>query len=343
MKRILILSLLMAALSLLSGCGSIYTVQRGVPVSFQAPKTSPSQVSGKADVFVGKLSGSGAEKYEFGLGTNGLFLLEQTSDGFYHLKGITQEFDEGYYYKNCVGNCRAFLAKKHGLTFYPASTGMTIAENDSQRILFKSSLNRSNSFVSVEYIDDTQHMMVWKQQYANLRNGTPDQYMTYISEFPDKPQAQQARRDFFSKFFKVGIVNKQETAPRAITSRELLSSMAGSCKDISRTIKVEPTASLNLRNDFNITVKYTLRRTYKPLKLAEDNDPIHISRSYTLRASDNYRLLDTVKFDCVMTSGRFHAAGLSLLGKLMGAKPEDAAVVTTLSDIGFDLDVVDIK
>ncbi|MBK7001913.1 MAG: hypothetical protein IPH35_18685 [Rhodoferax sp.] len=143
----------------------------------------------------------------------------------------------------------------------------------------------------------------------------------------------------FMKSFTVKIVDSKESQIRAITDRNLLSSMAGSCKDITKRIVIEAKEPTKLSRDVNVKVVFTLKRTYAPLMLEKEGDPLTEKRDYVFNAQNKYRISDVIKFDCVLASGRFHTAGLSLLGALSGTRRQDTGVLTTLTKTGFEFDI----
>lgn len=147
----------------------------------------------------------------------------------------------------------------------------------------------------------------------------------------------------FMRTFNVKVVRTNQTTLRPITKSGSMDSMAGSCKDITKDILIEKKRDAKMDKDVNIKVNFTLNRTYSPYALEQEGDPISIARNYSLNAKNGFKVADTIKYDCVLAAGRFHAAGLSFLGKLTGASKEQTGINTSLTKTSFDFDVEEIR
>ncbi|CAO3378089.1 hypothetical protein [Azospirillum argentinense] len=146
----------------------------------------------------------------------------------------------------------------------------------------------------------------------------------------------------FAENFNIRVVKTQESSQRQITDKGMLTSMTGACKDIVKTVEISP-KTRNLTQDVKLDVQYTLQRFYEPYQISETGDPIRKKATYELNAANKFTVRDTVKYECVLTAGRFHAASLTLLGKLMGVDPKNSGVDTTLKKTVFSFEVVSGK
>lgn len=146
----------------------------------------------------------------------------------------------------------------------------------------------------------------------------------------------------FADNFNIRVVKTQESDQRQITDKGMLTSMTGACKDIIKTVEISP-KTRNIPQDVKLEVQYTLQRFYEPYQLSETGDPIRKKATYELNAANKFSVRDTVKYECVLTAGRFHAASLTLVGKLMGVDPKNSGVDTTLKKTVFSFDVVSGK
>ncbi|MBK3734637.1 hypothetical protein GAY29_16325 [Azospirillum brasilense] len=173
-----------------------------------------------------------------------------------------------------------------------------------------------------------------------LNSGTPEALKEYAAKNPTSPFAAQAKDKILSDLFRVEIVQSQDSPQREIKEKQLMTSMTGACKDMSRTVRISPRKPID--STYTMTVQYTLRRTYKPHALEQDGDPIVKKARYTLSPANKHTATDTVTFPCVLTAGRFHAASLSLLGKMAGLSAEQSGVNTELVKTAFEFDVVEV-
>jgi len=143
---------------------------------------------------------------------------------------------------------------------------------------------------------------------------------------------------FFVNYFSVQIKTKN-SAPRSITEKSLLSSMAGSCIDVKKSVTVSPRRTLDFTNNISLDLTFTLRRKYTPHQLAEDDDPLYAKKVYKLDKGSGFVQTEDIDYPCVLSDGRFYAAGLSLLGKLFGKGTQETGIKTTLTKMEFDLKV----
>lgn len=171
------------------------------------------------------------------------------------------------------------------------------------------------------------------------QRNSAQEYLDVIKEIPRSLTGHKELTDkFFENNFSVKIVTKN-SKQRPITEKSLLTSMAGSCIDIKKSVTISPRRKLDFANDVSLDLTFTLLRTYAPYQLAEDGDPLLVKKVYLLRKSSGFVQSEEIAYPCVLSAGRFHAAGLSLLGKLMGKSREETGINTTLTKMDFDLKV----
>lgn len=213
----------------------------------------------------------------------------------------------------------------------------TLAANENIHIEFMSYFDRDESRLVVEWEDGTDRMLSWKARYEKVVDSNSiNSYFNYVDEFPDSWFVSKVLSDAFEKFFKISIVEKIESPVRSIDSKGLASSSVGSCKDIGIKIRIEPKFLERPPRAISVDLSYVLNRTYRPIFLEKNGDPLCLKRKYDLNPKNNFTITDVVNFNCVLTSGRFHFAGLTVLGSILGKSPQDSSETTTLTNMSFE-------
>ncbi len=352
--RIKLFSCLFIVVLHLMGCVDVYTIKKNVPVSVTADVQKKGDITGITKIYVGNIdSQSYGSPLSFSLYKSDIDLFIMTeakhqSNAKYlgiYIQGVTNKFGASCNYHD--GKCSVEeLAKKYNLVKVDGSHNFdynrTKLISDYKYITFYSKYDKKD--VLIEWIDSTNEYMEWKSRYEKIRETEKiNDYFEYIKEYPTTPHAVSVLNDMFNRFFDFTIASKHESKQRPIKRGGLVSSSAGSCKDIEREIRIKPKTDQRPPRDITVNVKYTLRRTYKPYALEEKDDPLYRNGSFRLTVSNGFTATDKVNFECVLTSGRFHHVGLSLLGALVGKKSAESGINTTLESLGFDADVVSIK
>lgn len=157
-----------------------------------------------------------------------------------------------------------------------------------------------------------------------------------------RPVSDPAAQAFFQNNYSVRITSRNDSAIRPFSSAGLLGSSAGSCRDVNRSVEIASRTGAAPPRPIRVTIRWTLRRTYQPIGIREEGDPLHRERSYVLSAG-NSRATDTIQYSCVPTSQRLHNAALSLLGAVAGASPGESGVNITLVNTDFGFEVVRVE
>lgn len=348
-------------LLVLAGCSSLYKVEKDVPISMSGLAGKSGQ-SGRTKTRMGKDQSGKKESFEFFTDDNDLFILKremygenQYTDGYY-LIGVTKEHFSGCSIKNLSEKqCRERIiegvvhpgmlpVENDRLTKVKGDGSIpTVASTKNLYVTFKAERDPSEQYFVVEYIDYSKGMLAWKDKYREVQTGSIDGYFKYANQYPGSPHAKPVMRDMFAKFFSVKIVGKNESPQRATRESGLVASAAGSCKNIARTIEIKPTTTQLPSHDITLDVRYILRRTYSPYIINEKDDPLYLNKTYVLGKGNSFHISDEVTFDCVPTAMRIHGVVMSLAGKLLGMKEKDTGINITLTNIGFDFDLLDVK
>jgi hypothetical protein len=346
-----VLAALMLALAM-TGCRTV-DIEKGVPVSIQGLPDKPADTTGKAALEVRSWAPVLVEEF-YASENGGLFFLQKNAVGVNadnaKLFSFTGEdakssfcWVDAKYGERSAEKCREALIRDSRLV-RASEYGNNLRLGASERtyVIFKPKFNPQSAMLTIEYLDYSKSMIDWKAKYEQVKQGGPNEYIKHADEFKGSPHSKLAMTEMFTKFFNVKVVSKHETPQRPIKGKGLITSYAGSCKDITRRIEISPKSAQLPSRDIQLDTEFILRRTYKPLQLEKDDDPIALKKSYVLEKSKGFTLTDDITYECVMTSTRIHAAGLTLMTKVLGM--EDAALATTtLTDIGFDIDVLDVK
>ncbi|MHB8987972.1 MAG: hypothetical protein ACYC6S_04225 [Desulfobulbia bacterium] len=357
MKRLIttmrVISIIISGLFILSGCGPLLKIEKDVPLSMLKMDKESHGTTGKTNIFIGE------NKYELYLSKNNIFILENVHDSdvaFLGLKCINNKIHgEDDWYDSCnykynrnggVKGCLEKLITEHKLVKIAGDgKAKTIAQNEMSYIEFITQRdNDHNSHLNIEFIDKSEGMLRWKSKYNIIKKDRMEDYFIYAGEYPGSEHVEKVMSDMFTNFFNVEIVSKSESKQRSTQQKGLASSSRGTCKDISRIIKISPKQGKIISRDIiSVKAKYVLRRTYTPYALEEKDDPLVTTRTYTLTKNNGFSVTDEVKYDCVLTSGRYHFAAFSFLGKILGKKSDETSITTELTNIGFDIDILDVK
>ncbi len=342
--RVLVLPLLLA------GCSTGITQWSDKPLTFVIDEEAGDR-GGVAKIFVAQPSG----KPEFYHDGQDLFVAYRTGGSdisLVYVYGITREYKRYDNASNCpVGSeCFRNLFPNRRYTAAEITHG---GENPKYVIAYgpqfyiEARITRPKKIeLVVEFRDRSATARVWHADYQKaLQEGTAIALDQFVNTHTSSYYFTVAKTQLFHKLFDVKVIASSESAQRATTQKALLASMAGSCKDIVRTVRIAPKGELpkGLTQYFAMEMAYTLKRTYAPHQIAEDGDPLTQTVSHRLNPGNNFTITQDVRYDCVLTSGRFHHAGLSLAGALMGVKPEDAGINTTLEKTSFSYDIKSIR
>ncbi|NTU99288.1 hypothetical protein HGA64_04780 [Candidatus Falkowbacteria bacterium] len=344
-------------LPLISGCISLYSVEKNTPATENLKEfVRPGDTSGITKIYVGR--GSNKDTGEYYANETDLFFLAYSPGGrlrsgpvpaSMQLRGITSKIEEYCFLDDHSKDyCMKKFIDKHGVEKVDLTEGstrkFTVISKDHLYITFESEDN-GDGYLVTTYVDGTKGMTDWKSRYSNIKESNRiEDYFEYADTYPISTQSRKAMDDMFTRFFKVSVVSSKESVQRATTSGGIMSSSAGSCKDVSYNIKIEPRTTQLPPREVTVDINYILKRTYEPYQLEKKDDPLFQGVVYRLRANNNFTVTDNVAFDCVLTSGRFHFAAMSFLTRLAGAKNvNDTGVNTTLTKLGFDANIESVK
>lgn len=297
----------------------------------------------------------------------------------YELRGVDSDFEQKEYLSSCGGveACRNMLVRVYGLSKFNMKqnpAGIDIGHSIIKDVYLMAKVEKSSvptvSSLTIEYND---YSASSKKDFQNAqssnsvgsytaflkkfpqsilvpiatreliehleKNGSPQEYLDAIKGMPSSLVGYKELTD---KFFENHFTAKIETttsSPRPITEKALLTSMAGACVDITKKVTITPRMKLDFAKDVSLDLTFTLIRTYTPHQLAEDGDPLLTKKAYVLNKNSGFVKTDVITYPCVLSAGRFHAAGLSLIGKLLGKSNEKTGINTTLTKTKFDMKV----
>ena len=166
----------------------------------------------------------------------------------------------------------------------------------------------------------------------------------FAEKYPGTSPADEARSIAWNRFaerFSIELVGKRESAQRAFSGGGIARSAAGSCMDLGRTVSVAPRAGSGAQ-PVEVTLRWVLSQQYEPLKISDD-DSIYVDKVYRLNPGNGYRVSEEIDFGCVITAVRVHHAALSLLGRFVGAAPEESGVNVTLTGFTFGYELQSIR
>jgi hypothetical protein len=181
------------------------------------------------------------------------------------------------------------------------------------------------------------------EAFAAVRKLTAADASTMVRQSTEMAR-QEAQQEFLGHYT-IKILGKKESKIRPYSGSGLITSGSGSCKDMTRTVEISAKKSKPM--PLKVKMRWSLQRTYEPLKI-ENDDTLHIERSYSLNVGNNYSVRDEVTYTCVITSGRFHHVAGSALGKMLnifdgGLSSGDLDLFTTLTKVNFGFDVISVE
>ncbi|MGY0780199.1 hypothetical protein ACW7BC_20115 [Azospirillum argentinense] len=272
---------------------------------------------------------------------------EHVASKYHLLFGLTNEFNKTVSYHNFSypDGALKYFAKTGSLkkieTIRGSSAGTAVFSDGGTTYDIQYSIGGKGATFQVT--NNSNKLSSWRDDLKAARAaGTPDALLQFIDSHPKSPDLDAVRKAVVTDHFNVRVVNSSESPQREVSDKSLMTSTTGACKDIGKTIEISPKRAVPSRA-VTLTLSYTLNRTYEPHPIAEAGDPIRKTATYTLNAANGFKVRDTITYDCVLTSGRFHSASLSLLGKLAGVDPKDAGVSTTLTKTSFSLDIDSLR
>lgn len=200
--------------------------------------------------------------------------------------------------------------------------------------------------IDFSFVNYSHLVPAWEAAYRSaFATKSPEALDAYIVKYPNSHRISDATKELFDLQFDVKLIRSVDSDNRPVTARALTQSLAGACRDMERHISITPRGKPLRAYDASIT--FVLYRYYRPYSLETKGDPLRISRRYHLSEKNKFSVSDVIKYECVLTSGRFHSLMGSFIGLVgnvfLGTDKNIAAPTTTLNETRFSYEVESLK